>query len=194
MSNFIVQASALHASLKGALVATSDAAPVFDGVLIETGTPTGLRVVATDRYRIAVGDVSVTELSGDPLTIHVSSDGVKLLIDGLKSIIKLNKAARIAVEISVDEIIIGHGDVYARAAATGLAFPKYESLIPTDFSGVPGDESIGFNPAFLSDIYKISGKIDKVSIQFNGATRPALATFNDNYGVAWRYLLMPVRL
>jgi DNA polymerase-3 subunit beta len=70
MTRIVVRPEDLAAALEAVRFAVSDdpEVPMLNGVLIEADAD-GLRLVATDRYRLAVARVAGTELSGPPVAL-----------------------------------------------------------------------------------------------------------------------------
>lgn len=102
-----------------------DARPILTGVLL-TATPNGLRLVATDSYRLAVCD-----LQG----VSMLSEGQKVLVaaKGLSEVQRLLSGQEIEVVLAEREVVFKVG---ASSVTTRLIegdFPNYEQLIPSGY-------------------------------------------------------------
>jgi DNA polymerase III sliding clamp (beta) subunit (PCNA family) len=189
----------LHALLKGGMVAsgTDKYLPALNTVQIEVREPL-VRVVATDRYRLVIGDVDI-DTTSKPMEIGM----FKLYLDNVKDLVKALPIKKDNGDVTIS---LSDDGKYATFTYSGSAggfsreyrtadgeFPKYESLIPKEFNGTT---EIRFNPSFMADIAKLPMK-DKntgVSIRFNGSNKPMLAAVEGSHGIQWEYLLMPVYL
>jgi DNA polymerase-3 subunit beta len=102
-----------------------DARPILTGVLL-TATPNGLRLVATDSYRLAVRD-----LQG----VSMLAEGQKVLVaaKGLSEVQRLLSGKEIEVVLAEREVVFKVG---ASSVTTRLIegdFPNYEQLIPSGY-------------------------------------------------------------
>lgn len=179
-----------------------DMFPTLTGVRLEWG-PFGVRTVATDRYRLAV-----VTWQGEPDTCHKETGGVLIPADELTAFIKaLPKANRHALPPSVLIKVIPEANAVMLTAVSNDGeftrtirtldgeFPKWESLIPTEFTGLDAD-GVAVNPKYLADVAKMPSERNlPVRVQFTGSGRPMVWTADGiAKGVSWKYLLMPVRL
>ena len=200
---FTIPAGVLRDMLAGALVAAGKdkTMPTICAVRIEWSTvplPT-VTVTSTDRYRLAVGEWSLSD-SDD--ASHVDGDGAVLMpADMATALVKSlpKSSGRIGWERATLTVSDGVITVtWPGGSLTGVVvdgdFPKWRSLIPSSDDS-EGTVNISFDPKYLSDVSKIPhGKGDPVKWTFRGATRPAVARYGPHHGVEWLYLLMPVRL
>lgn len=180
-----------------------DTLPTLTGVRLEWG-PFGVRTVATDRYRLAV-----VTWQGEPETCHKDTGGVLIPAADLAAFVKaLPKANRYTLPPSVLIKVIPEANAVMLTAMSNDGeftrtirtldgeFPKWESLIPTEFTDLPSD-GIAMNPKYLADVAKMPAPRNApVRVRFTGdRSRPMVwdtPTPLDS-GVTWRYLLMPVR-
>jgi len=174
-----------------------DTLPTLTGVKVTWSKGEPIRFAATDRYRLAVATVDrgrcITEGEGDFLLPR------KDAIDLVKQLPKPRKRDTRVVPVSVTQTngyVTFHwvhegSTVSAEFRTLDGQFPKWQSLIPTEAKPV---ENMAYNPAYLADVAKLpSGSNQPVKWMFSGESRPALAHW-DHDGIAWQYLLMPVRL
>jgi len=193
-----INSETLHTLLKGGMVASGKdkTLPILNSVRVEVREPL-VRVVSTDRYRLVIGDVDMPE--GTRMEIGTFN----LPLDSVKDLVKMLPTKRdsgnVVIELSDDEKYVsftyeGTDGKWNREyqLLTG-EFPRYELLVPTAFEGT---DKISFNPSFMADIAKLPTK-DKntpVRMQLQGANKPMLGTLEGASGVAWTYMLMPVRI
>jgi len=120
-------ASALADALRQVVPAASrdDARPILTGVLL-TATTTGLRLVATDSYRLAVRDLpGVTMLD----------EGQRVLVPakGLGEVQRLLDGGELDVALSDRDATFRVGSVEVTTRLIEGDFPNYEQLIPSDY-------------------------------------------------------------
>lgn len=179
-----------------------DTLPTLTGVRLEWG-PFGVRTVATDRYRLAV-----VTWQGEPETCHKETGGVLIPAADLTAFVKaLPKVSRYALPPSVLIKVIPEANAVMLTAMSNDGeftrtirtldgeFPKWESLIPTEFTGLD-EGGVAVNPKYLADVAKMPVERNMpVRVQFTGARRPMVWTADGiAEGVSWKYLLMPVRI
>lgn len=189
----------LHALLKGGMVAagTDKYLRALNTVQIEVREPL-VRVVATDRYRLGIGDVEI-DTTGKPMEIGV----FKLYLENVKDLVKglpiKKDSGDVTISLSDDGKYVtftydGSAGRFNREYRTADGeFPKYESLMPKEFNGT---NEIRFNPSFMADIAKLPMKDKNTSVlmKFIAHNKPMLATVEGSHGIEWTYLLMPVRI
>jgi DNA polymerase III sliding clamp (beta) subunit (PCNA family) len=189
----------LHALLKGGMVAagTDKYLPALNTVQIEVREPL-VRAVATDRYRLAIGDVEI-DTTGKPMEIGV----FKLYLENVKDLVKglpiKKDSGDVTISLSDDGKYVtftydGSAGRFNREYRTADGeFPKYEGLMPTEFNGT---NEVRFNPSFMADIAKLPMKDRNTSVlmKFTAHNKPMLATVEGSHGIEWTYLLMPVRI
>jgi DNA polymerase III subunit beta len=123
-----VEASALAEALRQVVPAASrdDARPILTGVLL-TASGGGLRLVATDSYRLAVRDLQgVTQFL---------EEGQKVLVAGrgLSEVQRLLGDGEIEVVLGDREVVFRVGTTEVTARLIEGDFPNYEQLIPSGY-------------------------------------------------------------
>jgi len=146
-----------------------------------------LIAVATDRYRLIEGEVTIEGEGILPATL-IRLEDVKKVI----AMIKADKSPQTSVTLQKqgDTITISHLSQALVFQALDGTFPPYTHLFPTD-SPIPV-EGIIFNPTFFADYGKISGKKGGVRVTFYGEKKPIGIGLTGD-AVTWRALLMPMR-
>lgn len=179
-----------------------DTLPTLTGIRVEWG-PFGVRMAATDRYRLVRAEWLAKP--GE----HAVPEGAALVPAAeLVAYVKaLPKPARFGLTPTVVihpedgqvrfTCVTHEGEVSRTIRTLEGEFPKYQSLIPTEFSDLPSD-GIGVNPRYVADVAKmpLPKKDSPVRVRFTGAGRPMLwePTAPLDSGVQWVHLLMPVRI
>jgi DNA polymerase-3 subunit beta len=122
-----VDAEPLAEALRQVIPAASrdDARPILTGVLI-AATATGIRLVATDSYRLAVRDLDGVGMLGE---------GQKVLVGarGLNEVQRVFSSGKIDVTLGEREVKFSNE---SRSVTTRLIegdFPNYEQLIPSGY-------------------------------------------------------------
>jgi DNA polymerase III sliding clamp (beta) subunit (PCNA family) len=193
-----INSETLHTLLKGGMVASGKDKylPVLNSVRVEVREPL-VRVVSTDRYRLLIGDVDMPE--GTAMEIG----NFLITVDQAKDLVKVlpvkKDSGNVVIELSDDEKYVsftydGAGGKWNREYRTlDGEFPRYESLIPTVFEGT---DEVRFNPVFMADIAKlpVKDKNTHVHMRLQNASKPMLAEIDGANGVAWTYMLMPIRI
>lgn len=122
-----VDAGALSEALRQVVPAASrdDSRPILTGVLL-TATGDGLRLVATDSYRLAVRD-----LPG----VSVLAEGQKVLVaaKGLSEVQRLLGHGEIETIFGTREVRIRVGSTEVTTRLIEGEFPNYEQLIPSGY-------------------------------------------------------------
>jgi len=102
-----------------------DARPILTGVLVNA-TPAGLRLVATDSYRLAVRDLQGVSMLDEGQSVLVAAKG-------------LREVQRLAGSTDL-EVVLGDRDVVFRVEGVEVTtrliegdFPNYEQLIPKEY-------------------------------------------------------------
>jgi DNA polymerase III sliding clamp (beta) subunit (PCNA family) len=193
-----INSETLHTLLKGGMVASGKDKylPVLNSVRVEIREPL-VRVVSTDRYRLLIGDVDMPEGTA------METGNFLITVDQVKDLVKVlpvkKNSGDVLIELSDDEKYVsftydGSDGKWSREYQVLIGeFPRYESLIPTVFEGT---NEVRFNSVFMADIAKLPVK-DKntyVHMRLQNATKPMLGEIEGANGVAWTYMLMPVRI
>lgn len=106
------------------VAASSDAArPILTGVLFEPGDQ-GLRVVATDGYRLAVRDMPGMGMVGQGL----------VPARGLRELARTIGAAKVTAGLTAREAVFSSDKGSLRLRMIEGTFPKYRSLLPESYS------------------------------------------------------------
>ena len=200
--SFQLPASMLRDAATVAVAAGKDATiPVLTAVRIEV-TAEGATFVATDRYRMAVAEVSwqegYTATSGGVWAVSVPA---KSLAAAVKGFPKSDKHGRHSeAQVWVNRTPLGvelvHDNGVTMLPAVEGDFPSWRSLMAHGEGEPTPTGSIAWNPAYMADAAKLPTTRNRpVRWTFHGSARPALCRFGDAGDVfTWRYLLMPVRL
>lgn len=192
-----INSETLHTLLKGGIVGSGKdkTLPIMNSVRVEIREPL-VRVVSTDRYRLVIGDVDMPE------STVMETGNFNLPLDSVKDLLKAlpikKDSGSVLIELSDDEKYVsftceGSAGKWSKEylLLTGQ-FPKYESLIPQEFTST---EEISFNPTYMADIAKLpAAPSAPVHMKFTGANKPMFGTIPGANDVAWTYLLMPVRI
>jgi DNA polymerase-3 subunit beta len=116
---------------------TDDALPVISGVLL-SAEERGLRLVATDRYRLAVRDLPGTT---------VLREGQRVLVPG-RALAELQRllsgAEQVVVHLAERDVSFATGDVRLSTRLIEGDFPPYQQLIPERYPNrlVVGKEAL----------------------------------------------------
>jgi DNA polymerase-3 subunit beta len=117
-------AEALRQVVPGA--SRDDARPILTGVLL-TASGNGLRLVATDSYRLALRDLQGVSMLGEGQKVLVAAKG-------------LNEVQRLLAGSDEIEVVLGEREVVFRVGSTQITtrliegeFPNYQQLIPTGY-------------------------------------------------------------
>ncbi len=122
-----VEAEPLAEALRQVIPAASrdDARPILTGVLI-TATATGIRLVATDSYRLAVRDLEGVGMLGEGQQVLVGARG-------LNEVQRVFSSGQIQVTLGEREVKFANE---SRSVTTRLIegeFPNYNQLIPNGY-------------------------------------------------------------
>lgn len=186
-----------------------DTPPTLTGVRIEW-EPGVIRMVATDRFRLAV-----TEWRGESVKDAVAGSALvpaKELAAYVKGLPKPSRGfPDFPVTLTLDVIENSHSTSHAvtftcttydgqqvrRVVGLDGDFPKWALLFPDEreLAASEGVSTVAYNPHYLADLAKMpqDRKADPVRISFTTPHRPAVCQGEGSH-VQWRYLLMPVRM
>ena len=157
-----------------------------------------LHLVATDRYKLAIGKILVENITGT-LENPILVDAQALIF-----VTSTKKTKNSTLDIEIDE-----KGIVVRGVNTGTIvvpsqeynFPKYKGLLPTEFEPT---EEVNWNPQFLSDIGKAFSLIQKtldpknktsyIKTKFVGKHKPAHFQTNQEQGLTLEAMLMPVKV
>lgn len=190
-ASLTLPAPVLRDLLTGALVcAARDATtPVLECVRLAWDGAT-VKVDSTDRYRMVEGTYGAAE----------STEPASILLDrrDVDAVVKFLPKHGPLVTVTVDErgfAVNLAGSVRTVPVATPeREFPKVESLWPTG-EPVPTAQ-IGLDPGRTAGMGKVplESKTTPWRWTFYGPGKPTLVTAPGPGGIAWRWIIMPVRL
>jgi DNA polymerase III sliding clamp (beta) subunit (PCNA family) len=184
-----------------------DSLPTLTGVRVEW-EPGVIRMVATDRYRLAVcewrGDSVADAVAGSAL---VPAKELAAYVKGLPKQRARGSSGMEPVTLTLEraegyKFQTVHTVTFTcasdgveqsrRVISLDGEFPKWEPLIP-GVDRVAAIDGISCNPAYLADVAKMpTAKNGPVSVSFTGPDRPMVWAGEGSH-VEWKYLLMPVR-
>jgi DNA polymerase III sliding clamp (beta) subunit (PCNA family) len=183
-----------------------EALPTLQHVLLEV-EPGVVRIVATDRFRLAVTQWTPEKVDEPWMmwTVYLSAMQVPAaeLIAFTKALPKRGADLVVTVQVGDDGTVTMRCDalttVHSRTVrAGGASWPKWRTLLPTaaDYSA-PDPTGSGFNAKYLADLAKLP------QARVRGGNAPARLRFFKASGVSewtgegvevgWTYILMPVR-
>jgi len=133
-----LDATALSAALNQVVRAASrdDARPILAGVLM-TAEPSGLRLVATDSYRLAMRDLPGTTLLSEGQHVLVPARALGELGRVLSG------AEQVTLRLGADQASFEAGPVRVTTRLIEGDFPNYRQLVP---SGYPNRLTVGKEP------------------------------------------------
>jgi len=189
----------------GALRHMLAVAPVFtgefesiSGVCLEYDTGV-FRVAATDRFRLAVGELRgehVTPRDVEPGRIVVPG---KACADIAKALPKGKGKDDLPVSVLVLDRMLTvtvPGEWSRTINALDVSFPDYRALVKMP-EGTPSD-TFGLNPHYMADAAKlVTGKTQPIKWHIGGERSALLGETTSPVGrteVSWQYLLMQVTL
>jgi len=142
---------------------------------------------ATDRYRLIEGTI---EAEGELEAVNIALADVKQIIAHAKSV----KVGLVSISREGELIRFAtlSGGVNVRTVEG--SFPPYLQLFPADDQDLVPVETMSLNPSFLADYGKIGGKGTQIIIRFYGSNKGAMVEIKGSTKVAWRSLLMPMRV
>jgi len=134
-------ASALRQVVRAA--SSDDARPLLTGVLI-AAEGNGIRLVATDSYRLAMRDIDGSDALADTLQILVparalaelqklSALGMSLKDDGSSATADGHDGASIGLSIGDHDVTFTAGDVKVSTRLLDGSYPDYRQLIPAEY-------------------------------------------------------------
>lgn len=118
-----IDAAALADALSAVLRCTSDEheLPIITGVLLEA-TDRGLRLVATDKYRLAVWDLPSVGEQASPAIVDATA--LAGLVDHLGE-------DHVTIELSEDSVVLRADDVPRPLGTIPGTYPAYRRVLPT---------------------------------------------------------------
>ncbi len=133
-----LDAAALSAALNQVVRAASrdDARPILGGVLM-TAEPAGLRLVATDSYRLAMRDLPGTTLLAEGQHVLVPARALGELGRVLSA------SQQVTLRLAADQASFEAGPVRVTTRLIEGEFPNYRQLVP---SGYPNRLTVGKEP------------------------------------------------
>ena len=174
--------------------------PTLTGVRIEWG-PAGVRMVATDRYRLAVTEYGGEVQYADSGAVLVPAKELQAYVKALPKPSRFGLPPVVLIRPEDGHVVFtcatSDGEFTHTIRTLDGEFPKWESLLPSTYSDM-GPEGIAMNPKYLADVAKMpTSRNAPVRVRFTGGgSRPMVWDTTDalDSGVRWRYLLMPVRI
>lgn len=161
------------------------ALPAFNAVQLE-GEGGAFIARATDRYRLIEG--TLRALDGRLDASLVSLEDIKRLI----TLCKAHKANRVQLARVADTLTVSSLGDSLTVTVSEDRYPPFEEL----FAKVEGEpvatDSVAFNPAFMADYAKITGKGAPIKLYFTGENKPMRVRITGDK-ITWRALLMPMR-
>jgi len=191
----------------GALRHMLGVAPVFTGKdfpVALTGVrleyePGVFRVVSTDRYRLAVGELQGEHVTGSDVTPGGVSLPAKACTDIAKALPKGKREDNLPVSVLVssDSVTVTVPGEWSRTVNTMYEqFPDYASLVKVPEG--PAHPTFGVNPVYLADAAKlVTGKGQFMKWHVGGELKPMYGETTSPAGgtkVSWKYLLMQVKI
>jgi DNA polymerase III sliding clamp (beta) subunit (PCNA family) len=147
-----------------------------------------VKVKASDRYRLIVGETTVggeSELS----ELQIRASEVKNIL----TTIKANKVAKdITLTRAGDSLSVAIGGTSLSVYLGGDTFPPYEHLLGGESLPVP---AISFNATYMADFAKVpcSHKGGHLIMEFTGEAKPIRVKIPHDK-IEWVALLMPMRV
>jgi len=141
---------------------------------------------ATDRYRLIEGRIELE--SGDLATSLIA-------LDDIKRVLTIAKESKVSDKVGLNRI----GDLLTVSSnGSSITITVLDVNYPPSFDDLLNKserENLGevsFNPAYMADYAKITGKGNAVRLEFTGQGKPIIVHLPDTK-VLWRALLMPMR-
>jgi DNA polymerase III subunit beta len=180
---------------------TDNTLPNLTGVRLEWSDE-GIEAVATDRWRLAHVLWEGKHRGWADNLLTGTPDGAALLpakelVAYVKSLPRASKRgtpALVAIRPEADGVRFtcdtGDGEVSRMIPTLDGEFPKWRSLLPTEWGAV---EAIAMDPKYLADVAKMpTPRHAPVRVRFTMPTRPMVWS-GEGECVKWQYLLMPMR-
>lgn len=203
VSVFTVPVSVLRDLSSAAVAASTDKYAHVLGVVRLEFHGTGMRAVATDRYRLAI--IDYWHRDGDWAYDGFAESMVpaKELTAYVKTLPKAPKRGHEPVVVIRPEdgqvsftCVTPDGEVSRTIRCVEGEFPNYRGIMPDTFTGLDGD-GIRMNPAYMADVDKLPCVNAQVGVhmQCNGPTKALVWSHGDEETdrISWQYLLMPIR-
>ncbi len=173
--------------------------PAICGVLLDVTPDDGVRVVATDSYRLMTA--TVRDAFADPVQFVIPGDMVPALakIVTVAQSRKMSAGEQVRVIVTLDNhdivatVTVGGTTTCTAGRDDGLTFPNYRALTPEHTC-----EHGAYNPAYLADLGKLAqaGAFDSATPVVTVSThpiKPSIWTITDDR-LAITYVLMPMRV
>jgi DNA polymerase III sliding clamp (beta) subunit (PCNA family) len=149
-----------------------------------------LTATGTDRFILALGEITGLDNDG--------KGAVNLTAATIKAIGQILKPMKDKpVTITMGHSLTIQWDSNALASSVPFvsetldSYPRVKQILPTEFRGIDGNNSITFNPYVMAKACKVTAA--KVKWQFNGPHKGAYGTALDDHGIKWQLMLMPIR-
>lgn len=196
MNEIEISGRVLLELVTGANVATAHPRELrahLTGVHVRAGSGE-LRAAGTNGIKLAIGTYDMPTVSAN-FEMLLAPNGVKLLTASLKNWVKehgRNKSN--PVTITLDNSTVNYCGHILNLELLATSWPNIDAIAPAEFA--PADymaPAQGFSADILADIAKIpnTNKEHQVNLRIAHNMRPSMASWVNDTGVAWRYVMMP---
>ena len=163
------------------------------GVHVRAGSGE-LRAAGTNGIKLAIGTYDTPTVSAN-FEMLLAPNSVKLLTAWLKNLVKEygNKGLN-SIPVTLNNSTVNYcGDVF-NLELLATSWPNIDTIVPSEFA--PADYTApaqGFSADILADIAKIpnTNKERQINLRIAHNMRPSMASWVNDTGVAWRYVMMP---
>jgi DNA polymerase III sliding clamp (beta) subunit (PCNA family) len=153
-----------------------------------------VRAAGTNGIKLAVGTYDMPTNSPD-FELLLTPSGVKLLTTWLKNWVKeYGRKGINPIPVTLSDSSVNYcGNVLNLDVFSVSSFPNLDSVIPSNFTPPTDSPAQGFMGSILADVAKIpnSDKQGQINLRIAYDMRPSMASWVNDSGVAWRYVMMP---